>query len=316
MVEKAYQTENIKSLVQGTPTHSLFFFVFFCTMSAVETITLLLTQSNLVPGTKNRFRLNLPSGGVRLTLNDTIALQSSNIIYSWPNITAANGNNLFRYVINGTSFDVLISDGFYSIADMNSFLQNVMYARGHYLVKGDGTLWYPISLRTNPTFYAVQFDLEPIPATLPVGWSNPSAVLYNALIPASPAATPQLTIVGNGMQTIFGIAQGTYPVAPSTTLVSVLSSSVPQVTPVQSIVMTCNLLANRVTTPNNVLYSFTPMNVAYGSNIYVQPWVTHVSVCPTTYQFVQLELFDQSLKALDLQDPNVCISLILQLAHQ
>ena len=280
-----------------------------------EAITLLLTSSNLVAKTTNRFRLQLPSGGIKMSINDTVALQSCNVIYSWPNITASNNNNTFSIIIGTTTYPITMPDGFYAIADMNSFMQAQLYSLGLYLMQSNGSIWYPVTLVTNSTYYSVEFDLQTIPATLPSGWTNPAGVLFHSVVPASPAVTPQIVIPNTSIPQIFGISAGTYPATPATAAVSVLSSFTPQVTPVQSIVITSNLINNRVATPNNVLYSFSPSNVSYGSNIYSQPFVTNISVCPTTYQYIQLEFWDQSMNPLQIKDSNICVSLILTLNH-
>ena len=61
-----------------------------------------------------------------------IALVSYNIPYTWYNISAAQGNNQFRYSPDAITYHtVTIPDGNYGIDDLNIELQDLIVANGH-----------------------------------------------------------------------------------------------------------------------------------------------------------------------------------------
>jgi hypothetical protein len=271
------------------------------------TFSLIANNANQSSYKTNMFQINLPGGGVNFIDNDKIRLDSLNVIYSWANITSAYNNNSFSYAINGTAYPVNIPDGFYSIADINSYLQSVLIKNGHYLVNNTlGINVYFISCYVNPTYYRIEFSLTPIPSTLPNNYSNPANVFYNSITFSNPT-TPQIIIPNTPIQKIFGITNGAYPVSATTsTMQVVVSSFTPQVSPVQSLILRCNLVKNDMTLVSDVLFSVSPTNVNYGSNIYVQNQSsTQLSIRPGTYQSIQFTLVDQNYNDIQLLDPNV-----------
>lgn len=61
-----------------------------------------------------------------------IALVSYNIPYTWYNISAAQGNNQFRYSPDAITYHTLtIPDGNYGVDDLNLELQDLIVANGH-----------------------------------------------------------------------------------------------------------------------------------------------------------------------------------------
>jgi hypothetical protein len=241
-----------------------------------------------------------------------VALKSVSIYYSWDNITAAQGNNSFSYIwptsTGTTTHQILIPDGSYSIADLNSYIQSKMISNGHYLLDASGNYVYYIELLTNAVYYAVQLNCFKLPTSLPTGYTNPASMTFPAT-----TLTPQVVVPSTNIRDLLGFSTGTYPPAQQVTNYSTYSSTAPQVSPTQSIVMTTNLISSGLTNPSNVLYSFTPAGTEFGAIIESKPssplWL---EVTNGFYQSVDIQLYNQAFTPLVVKDPNVVIILAIK----
>jgi len=244
---------------------------------------------------------------------DKIALDSLSMYYSWPSITSSNGNNTFQYVWLGTTTTVTVPDGFYTIADLNAYLQYVMIANKHYLVDASGNYVYYLNFSTNSVRYAVQLDVSPIPTALPSGYSTPWGTGTAAWSFPTTSTYPQIIIPSsNSISKIIGFNAGTYPSSTSgSTTYSKISDFTPQVTPVSSVVVTCSLLNNHYSIPNNLLYSFAP-NTTYGSQINITPpSKTFVDMQGGKVSEFSITFLDQNFNKLKIQDNNIVILLTI-----
>lgn len=245
---------------------------------------------------------------------DKIALDSLSMYYSWSNITAANGNNTFQYVwpSDGT-FNVTIPDGFYTIADLNSYLQYVMISNKHYLIDASGNYVYYLNFSTNSVRYAVQLDASPLPAELGT-YTYPTGLIAAGTWTLDNAGglNPQIIIPSTNFRNIIGFNAGTYPSTTSqSTTYSKISDFTPQVTPVSSVVVTCSLLNNKYSIPNNLLYSFAP-NTTYGSQINITPpSKTFVDMQGGKVSEFSITFLDQTFKKLNILDNNIVILLTI-----
>ena len=280
--------------------------------------TLILNSTNVSPSQTNKYVFNFLGSGVSFEKGDTIALASINVLYSWYNITSLLGNNLFSYSIRGRTYPVLIPDGFYSISDLNAILQFTLVENGHYLVQSVGTgsiNWYPLAISTNSTYYSIQLTCNPIAVTLPIGFTNPANVFYNTISFTAPT-TPLFIIGDNAFQSIIGINAGKYPSVSQATIYNTLSTVCPQVSPVQNIIVRCNLCNNTFANPSDILYTFTPQNVEFGSNIFIQnPTLSMIDIKAGNFQSITIELVDQNYNKIRMNDTNVCIQLVIQSAN-
>ena len=141
-----------------------------------DSYVLILNGSNVVTTdpTNSTYRFNF--AGTRLIKDTKIAISNISLFYSWFNISAAFNNNFFQYTFTnnaGTStFNVSIVDGYYTIAQLNSYLQSVMITNGHYLVNGSGQNVYYLEILENASAYAIQLNCFAFPTALPVGWTK------------------------------------------------------------------------------------------------------------------------------------------------
>ena len=96
-----------------------------------------------------------------------------------------------------------------------------------------------------------------------------------------------------------------------TTIQSFSSSSVPQVSPLSSYVLTCNLLNNNYAIPNSLLYSFSPQ-ASFGSQFTIAPnQYSFIDIQPGQYNSFQISFLDQRNFPVALQDSNLVILLII-----
>ena len=64
---------------------------------------LVLNKSNLVPGTNNTFRYQFKNGGFNVEENYEMTLKELTLPYSWCNVSATLGNNVFYYTMPSSS---------------------------------------------------------------------------------------------------------------------------------------------------------------------------------------------------------------------
>jgi hypothetical protein len=283
--------------------------------------TLILNSTNIVENTNNSvFEYSFPAGNVTFKKGSKAALASVQMYYSTFNLTAANGNNTFTYTwIDATVVTVTFPDGFYDVDGINDYLHSVMVTNGHYLVSvSTGDYYYFINFNTNANRYAIQVDFFPIgqdlyatPSayTIPTGtstlWTNPSA--------GANEKTPTITIPATNFRNVIGFAAGTFgtQATGTATSLSVLSTTVPQVTPLSSFVITCSLLQNNYAVPNSLLYSFSPQGT-FGDQFTIAPnQYSFIDIQGGIYNTFRIQFLDQDLKPVIIEDPQMVILIVI-----
>ena len=308
--------------------------------------TLILNQSNIVPGTNNSvLEFTFIGGNVTLMKGQKVALATLQMYYSTFNISALNQNNTFSYYwwnAAGTAFveqAITIPDGFYDAIALNNYLHFEMIQRQHYLIDNDnGNFVYFIGLTPNPTQYKIEVnvypmnqDLYPKDETAPytagtfrrpsttVSWDIPSIGLY---------LTPALEIYQNKLRDVLGLEAGFYPQGPPTYAVQTfpgaytqlpsyttpqayLSTTVPQVTPLSSFLLNCNLINNDYAVPSSLLYSFAPEG-AFGEQFTIAPnEYIFIDCLPAQYNKLQIRITDQNGLPIAIEDPNMVIQILI-----
>lgn len=295
--------------------------------------TLILNSSNIVAGSNNSALLyRFPAGSVQIHRGQKLALASLTMYYSTFNITASQNNNLFYYVwVDGSVNAVLFPDGFYDASAINNYLHFVMVQNRHFLVDGTGNFVYFITFTTNANVYSIEintFNLNSALATTS-GWVLPSGATW--VIPTN-NIVPMVQIVANAFRDIIGFNAGYYPrgsptyaiatiagVPPLqtqtptyTTTQTFLSAFVPQITPLSSYILTCNLINNNYAVPNNLLYCFAPQGV-FGSQFTIAPsgQLSFINIQEGQYDRFVVAFTDQNNNPVKIQDPNIVILLII-----
>ena len=274
---------------------------------------LVLNSSNVFGNNKNIYKFNFVNGMFNIKEGSEICISNITLPYSWFNITSAYQNNSFQFTWYGTStvvYTVVLPDGFYLVSDINNFLENFMITNNLYLINTTtGSYVYYIQLYTSATYYSNQILSFAIPSSLPTGYTAPVGWPGFPLTPS----TPLFTVLNNNLQQLLGFTYGSYPSIKQTTNYSILSNLLPPVgSPVNSIIVRCSLIDNKVTMPTDILDSF-PINSTFGSNInYIPSYEKWVRVHHGTYSNLIITFVDQNYNNIQILDENVIITLLLR----
>ena len=303
--------------------------------------TVILNQSNIVPdGNNNTLVYKFPNS-VSFP-NHEIAIQNITLYYSWENINSTPlNNNTFSYVwvsgVVNTTFNVVIPNGLYEVADLNYYFQYVCIQNGTYLINSANANVYFAEFLINPNRYSVQINTFPVPTsagwtfnagtgvwtgnvgTAYAGWTTPVANVAsgNAGWVGFPTATfnPQLTIPAS-LNTILGFTSPN-PFVTSLnsgvgTNLSYLSNVAPQVQPNSSVYFAISNIANKYAIPNSIIYSISP-TVAFGEQIRENPpqfaWNKLLS---GTYNELRLQILGINFQPIKILDPNMTIVLVIR----
>jgi hypothetical protein len=240
-----------------------------------------------------------------------IGIQNLCMYNSTPNITPAYGNNtitlVYPFSTGNVTYNFTIPTGYYSMSDLNYFLQSQMIANNLYMINGSGQYVYFVEIVANSTQYAGQMNFYPLPTsaqattlgyTLPVGQS-----LYGL------GNVPQLTIT-SAFGNLIGLNAGTY--GSGTANIQYVSTKCPIISPVNAYVLTCNLVNNvGLSNPSNVL-GIVPINAQYGGLITLNVnSICYQHVANNSYANIQIGFLDQNLNKITPYDADVIISLSL-----
>jgi hypothetical protein len=278
-----------------------------------DNYSLVLNSTHIVPNTGNSvFQYKFVSS---VTFKDaTISLGSIQLYYSWFNISQALNNNRFSYkwfdnsgILNSV-FEIKFPDGYYSVNDLNEYIQSILVSRGHYLVQvSSGNHIYHIEFTTNSVYYAVQLNCYAMRTTSAdftrgsTDWAYPSE------------ATTVQVIISSASQfnLLVGLNVGVYPEASDTNNHTFLSNITPNMNPVSNLLMSCSL-ANQggFSDPSNIIYTFSSGNAEFGGMIDRSPSLSnHIRIADGQYSSFTVNLIDQNYQRVDIKDPNSVIIL-------
>jgi len=311
-----------------------------------------LNSNNLVGLNNNTFQYNFINGAVNIPESSTMTVSQVTIPYSWRNITSALGNNTWSYTMpsggsgNTTYGPYTISDGFYTVSDLNTIIQAQLKTNGHYwylysATSGtSGNIYvYPISISTNTSLYANTITTLVIPVSASIatvfgtgyvaGDGSNGTTAWTGTYPTYAGAVPQLVFSGtttptsNYLGNLLGfVSPASYPTTYTgyTTVLSVSTngnslSGSPPFAPlgsyVNGVIVRCNLVQNDVAYPSDILDSF-PITATYGSNINYQPLTNNmVKMKKGRFNNLIVSFADQNYNPILALDPNVLITLII-----
>jgi hypothetical protein len=283
--------------------------------------TLVLNSTNVTSSSTNTtFKYNFINGGFQLK-NMEMCVSSITLPYSFYNVSSYYNNRTFSLIFpkgaTTQTISVTLPEGFYTVTDINSYIQQICLDNGAYLIDSTGNYIYYQQLVYNSTYYSVQLLLYPVPTTLPSGYSYASAgTLYTGSVNLPTTAyTPQLVLSSAGsISTIIGFVSGaSYPSTQSTANQSILSTLTPVGSTVNSIIMQCSLVNNPVTSPSDILDSLPIHDSTFGSNITYEPsFEKFISLSDGTFNNFTFSFRDQNLNEIYARDPNVSITLIIR----
>lgn len=274
-----------------------------------------MNSNNVVSGSNNtRYSYTFLNNNLTLLDEAEICISNITLPYSWYNVTKAYNNLRFNLVFPTgggvlTNYQITLQEGFYSITDINAFIQQFCITNGLYLINTQGNYVYYITLLYNTSTYGVQLIASLVPTSLPAGWTQPSN--WNGYPTTS--WTPYITLLSTSdFYKLIGFANNaSYPNNVQTTPQSFLSTFTPIGSNVNSLIIRCNLVNNSVGFPSDILDTM-PITSTFGSNInYSPPALKWVKIASGTYQKMEIQIVDQNLNSMVILDNNVCISLLI-----
>lgn len=291
--------------------------------------TIVLNTNNIVPdGKNNKLVYRFPNSV--LFKNNSIAVSSVSMYYSWFNISAELRNNTFTIsYLNpaGTliPYVVVIPDGTYEVVTLNALLQFEFIQLGLYLLDTvTGKNVYYAEFILNPSRYAVQINTFLFPTVLPVGYATPP----NFVGFAPSTYNPVITLPAN-FNKIFGYTAGfTTDLNQNNTFVppandplvdkngagtiSYLSNIAPQLQPNQSLYFAISNINNQYSQPSSIIYALVP-TVRIGEVIIERPpQFAWNALIDGTYNELRLTFLGSDLAPVTINDPNMTILLVIK----
>ena len=273
--------------------------------------TLVINSSNYIIGSNNKFVYRFPNTQT-FEVGSSIGLSSISIYNSTFNIEKNRGNNVIQIIWLGTTYTIIIDDGYYNVSDLNFKIQQFCILNNLYLLSNSGSnIIYFVELVMNSVRYSVQLNLYAIPTeaqSLVLGYSKVGSTWNFPLV----ATTPQLNILSQTFGNLIGLNFGMYPVTPQTTTQSYLSTTTPIISPVNSYIMTCNLLNSKYSIPNTTFFSL-PLSGSLGTLITSNvSSIVYNMINPQSYNEIVITFFDQYFNALILHDFDCTITLAIK----
>lgn len=276
--------------------------------------TLCLNSSNVVVGSNNTsFKYSFIGGNFR-TDDCEICISQSTIPYAFYNISSNYGNNTFSLVFptaaTTQTIAVVLPDGYYSVNDIQNYIQQVCITNKYYLITSGGSYVYPFSLSYSSTYYKVQIICATIPdaATLAtLGYTQPAGA------PALPTTTTGVQFITGTLGPIIGFANATtLPAVATGSTQNFLSTQTPVGSAVNSLIFRCSLVDNNVSFPSDIMDGCS-INTPFGTNIIYDPsfekWVKMKS---GTYSSLTFTICDQNFNQIYSIDPNIAITLMIR----
>jgi hypothetical protein len=276
--------------------------------------TLVLNSQNVIGTGNNTYKYDFIKGNFTIPEDSEVMVANVQLPYSFYNITSAYNNNQFKLYFPTASSTyntstITIPDGFYTTTSLNFFLQQFCITNGLYLVNGSGQNVYYFSIQYNSYQYGNQVITTLVPTSLPSGFTAPSNWIGYPLV----SRTPTLEILNNNFGTFLGFTAGLYPALNTTSSYSVNSPITPIGSYVNSVIIRCSLVNNRVGNPMDIIDSFTIGQTNFGANINYAPSVNKwVKLSSGTFSNFLITFCDQNLNLIQALDNNILITLLFK----
>ena len=271
--------------------------------------SLVLNSSNVIGASKNTYRYDFVQGSFKIDEGAEMCISSLTVPYSWYNVSTIYNNKSFQIVFptlaGSTTLNITLPDGFYTVDDIDSYIKQQLYLNSLYLKDASGNIIYYFTMLYNVSTYKIQMLFYTVPTSLPVGYSNPAGMTFPAT-----ATAPSIVISSNNFGKIIGYSAGTY--GGGVANASTLSNLVPVGSNVNSVIVRCSLVDNKVIIPTDILDSF-PINSNFGSNINYSPnFQKWMKVKAGIYSSITITLSDQNLNDIAILDSNCLINLFIR----
>lgn len=260
----------------------------------------------------NQYTYRYPMQQLEIKSHGTLNLNSASLYYSWFNVSSEYNNNKITLTLDNIggprTLNITFPDGFYTVEQLNSYVQKIFVENGWYLQDSNGNNVYFWELVTNESYYRCEIKATRWPLTTS-GYTVPSGFVGVA----SQNRVIQTTILGN-FGKLIGFSNATYPQNDEAVSYNQLGDLVPNISPISTILVLCNLAFNRQSSNSSTLASIGLQNTRFGQMIvYNSAIPMNITVRKGIYDFIEIELRDNNYNPLPLIDPDILISLHLQL---
>ncbi len=296
-------------------------------------IAAMLNSSNVTGNYNSSFTYKFINGSYDLPAGTELCCSSIVIPYSWFNLNSsyyANTTFQFNWPTSAgvfTPYVFSIPNGFYTVPQLVQEIQFLMIAQNLYLYTGTGSTAQNIfffNIIPNSTYYTNTLFLYGVPTTATLATMYPGATAPVGFPYPTVSQTPQFIVMSQypAFGSLIGFLPGTYAPSPNPPAIvapatyasyNVNGNTTPNLTPVNSVIVACNIVSNNVTIPSNIVTSI-PINNTFGSlitfNASFEQWVPVLS--PSKYSSITVNLLDQNLNPIVANDPNILITIMIR----
>ena len=261
----------------------------------------------------NTYSLRFPST-VEFKKGCQLSLYSFSMYNSTFNISASQYQNNIIYFtwFDGTQYTFKIPDGYYSVSDLNTWLQSQFILKNLYCTNTTGSQFvYFAQFQTNAIQYKNEIDIFYVPSATSAstfGYVKPTSATWN--FPAV-NSMPQLTI-NNNLKQYFGMSTRT--TFGNETIVKnyeYLSDTTPIISPVFAYIMTTNICLSTYNQVAGVFFQL-PVNASFGNLINIQSTMdSKIDIKPGLYNQLIVQLWSQDFMPLIFKDPELTMLLII-----
>lgn len=275
----------------------------------MPTSIIAINSSHQDPYMKSKYFFPFPS--TRDLSNTKIGLKSVAIYNSWPNISPIYGNQTYQLIFptgaGNTTYTITMPEGIYSVSDLNDYLKAWFISNNLYTTNTttkDITVY--ASFQANGTAYSIDFTSFPLTTSTPSGETN-AGITWPTTVRG-----PQLIVQNNGFKTILGYSAGIFPASQQSTIYVKQSETVPVISPVQSVNLTCDSVLNVFSSNSSIIHSFTSKNAGSGQLVDSSPnEVSFIDCSGGSREGVTLQFTDQLGRPLMIKDPDVNVILLI-----
>ena len=261
----------------------------------------------------NLYRLRLPKS-MEFKKGDKLSLYSFSMYNSFYNISQTqyqNTNITFTW-FDGTIYNWTIPDGYYSLSDLNLWLQQQFILNKLYCVNSNNSQnIYFVQFQTNSVLYKAQIDLFYMPSA-----TNAGLYGYQVAPGATwtfPATNTMVRItINDNLKVYFGTSQTTFGNITPAQNMNYLSDFSPQISRVFSIYLGCNLITSDYNQIGNLFSQF-PISASYGNLIKIESSIDAlISIKEGIYSEISITLWTQDNTPLQFIDKGLTLFLIVE----
>ena len=111
---------------------------------------------------------------------------------------------------------------------------------------------------------------------------------------------------------ITGVSPDKVQNSPKTAITVLQSPNVPQITSLTSYLITCTLINNNYSIPNTLLSAFPPSSAFAEQFVFSPNQMSFIDCQPGSYGSFTVTLYDQNLRQIAIQDPQIVVLLVLR----